>query len=349
MSAHNRSHRGGEFVFDLYGEEAEPIWGEGDRVLWPDGEGLMLAGGQGAGKSAVAQQLALARTGVRPGLFLDHSVQSLPKGREVLYLAMDRPRQIQRSLRRMVSVSDRRLLDRRLIVHAGPLLGIDIARTPLALADWVEENHPKATDVIVDSLKDLAVGLVEDEVGAAVNIALQELLAQGRQVLVLHHDRKTPSSSGRRDKTIDDIYGSRWLTAGMGSVFWLDGTPGAKRVLLRHLKQPIEPVGPIHIAHDHTTGTSAPFRIETDILVFLSRRLQGATLDEIAIGCFGGDGDAGKRKARRALNKLVKDKALVYTRGGSGGPGGGGTPARWMVAGERSTGPAKRKLKETAA
>ena len=64
-----------------------------------------------------------------------------------------------------------------------------------------------ASVVIVDSLKDAAVELPDDEVGALWNRAVQTTLAAGVEVLVLHHQRK--GQQGSRPKAIDDVYGSR--------------------------------------------------------------------------------------------------------------------------------------------
>ena len=105
--------------------------------------------------------------------------------------------------------------------------------------------------VVVDSLKDAAVGLSEDEVGAGWNRAAQGLLATGRNLLVLHHRKKQAKNA----KTgLDDVYGSTWLTSGMGSVVLLDGNPGDPLVEFRHLKFPVSEVGPMKVSHDQASG-----------------------------------------------------------------------------------------------
>jgi hypothetical protein len=105
--------------------------------------------------------------------------------------------------------------------------------------------------VVVDSLKDAAVGLSEDEVGSGWNRAAQGLLATGRNLLVLHHRKKQTKDA----KTgLDDVYGSTRLTSGMGSVVLLDGNPGDPLVEFRHLKFPVSEVGPMKVSHDQATG-----------------------------------------------------------------------------------------------
>ncbi len=76
------------------------VWGNDDAPLAVEGEGLMLFGPQGVGKTTIAQQLVLALAGIR-NKCLGLSVR--PERGKVLYLAMDRPEQIKRSFRRMVS------------------------------------------------------------------------------------------------------------------------------------------------------------------------------------------------------------------------------------------------------
>ena len=48
-------------------------------------------------------------------------------------------------------------------------------------------EHYDAGTVFVDSLKDAALGLSNDEVGAAWNRARQHLLNAGHQLCELHH------------------------------------------------------------------------------------------------------------------------------------------------------------------
>ena len=80
--------------------------------------------------------------------------------------------------------------------------------------------------VVVDSLKDMALRLSEDEVGSAINSAHQLLVANGIDVLSLHHPRKPPGRDHADSRPIiDDLYGSAWLAAGAGSVLFLAKNP----------------------------------------------------------------------------------------------------------------------------
>lgn len=225
-------------------------WGDKDNVLWAEGEGLMLVGPDGVGKTTIAQQLVLARIGLRDNL-LGHPVKRAA-GR-VLYIAADRPRQAARSFGRMVTEADTGILHDRLVVWRGPL-PFDIVHNQKGLADLAELLG--ATDVFVDSLKDVALDLSKDETGSRVNIAIQELIARGIEVCTLHHQRKEGRDGTGKPKKLSDVYGSRWLTAGMGSVFCVWGEAGDAIVEFLHLKQPAEDIGPLQLIHDHTEGNT---------------------------------------------------------------------------------------------
>lgn len=241
---------GGSFIFDQP-DTVPSVWGDGDSVLWAEGEGLMIAGQQGLGKTTIAQQLVLSRIGVRDPSFLGYSV-ARTKGR-VLYLAMDRPQQAARSFRRMVSEEDKQLLDERLSLWLGPL-DVDALERG-ALLKFVRAVVPDVDTVVIDSAKDMAAGLSDDKVGAGLNMAWQSLIADGIELLILHHERKAGGDS-KRTSQLDDIYGSTWLTSGLGSVMTLTGLPGDAAVTLHHRKQPVEDLGSLKIYHDHSTGTT---------------------------------------------------------------------------------------------
>jgi replicative DNA helicase len=71
-----------------------------------------------------------------------------------------------------------------------------------------------ADTVVVDSLKDAAIGLNDDEVGAGWNRARQTAIAAGVEVVELHHQRKSAGGARASHPGIDDVYGSTWLTSG---------------------------------------------------------------------------------------------------------------------------------------
>jgi replicative DNA helicase len=315
-----RHVRGDEFILGGEDDDEMPaIWGSGGEVLWPDGESLWIAGGVGVGKSTILQQLILHGIGVRLGPFLGYQV-AMPEG-VVGYVAADRPTQIRRSFRRMVTYADADLLAERLDVWRGQF-PFDLATAPVGeLADFVEARGWSV--LAIDSLKDVTSGTTDDDDGLAINRQLQEVLVRGVQVVVNHHDRKGDTKRGG-PKGLDDLYGSRWLGAGAGSVLYVAGEPGSDEVELRHLKIPVDRIGPLTLRHDQSTGTTvvsgtpiprrvrAPGQGEADVLAFLNA--QGAKVETSVVAeAIGAD----VQLVRRWLRRLKDDGKVDSTRVGT--------------------------------
>jgi len=207
----------------------------------------------------------------------------------------------------MVVEGDAPALRERLAVWKGPL-PVNVLERPSMLADWIAAEFPGVSDVFVDSLKDLAPKLSDDEVGSKLNMARQELLARGLQVVEAHHQRKEQRGQGA-PKTLADVYGSRWLTAGAGSVLLLWGEPGDLVVELLHLKQPAEPFGPHKLLHDHVHGRSALYE-PGDLLETLERSPAGMLVADAARALYETSGTPTPNqveKARRKLNRLIEN------------------------------------------
>jgi hypothetical protein len=321
-----RSMLGDQFALDL--PPALPaLIGSGSEALAVDGEATVPAGGDGVGKSSLNQQIALARIGLRRD-FLGLAVA--PAAGRVLYLAMDRPQQIRRSLGRMVSEADRAVLRERFVTWSGPL-PIDPLGSPQNLADWIrDEFGDDISDVFVDSYKDLAPGLAEDKPGAQLNLAMQEVLARGIQWFGIHHQRK-PAADRTADYGLADVYGSRWLTAGAGSVIMVLGDAGDATVELRHVKQPASVVGPLLVKHDHSRGVSS--RVVANMSVaglLMEREGQRWTVRQLAQEMFGEFSDGHRKRIERDLRRLASDPANgVHTESGKRGGSAGSTPAEW--------------------
>jgi len=312
---------GGDFILDAP-DTVPAVWGTGDDVLWARGEALMLVGGPGVGKTTVAGQLVRARLGMAETV-LGWPVQ---RGqRRLLYLAMDRPQQIARGLRRLFTEADRDHLNGRLEVWKGP--------PPADFAQSVETllNMARSADadtIVVDSLKDAAIGLVDDTVAAGYNRARQLAIAAGIEVLELHHQVKRGANGGTPN-TLADVYGSMHLTSGAGSVVLLAGAAGDPIVELRHLKQPASDVGPLRVMHDHATGTSRVWH-SADLLAMAHASHVGITAKAAAQALFSTDDPKPNdiEKARRRLDALTNSGDLYRRDPVRGGPNGS-TPATW--------------------
>lgn len=294
----NHAISGADFILNQPGN-VPAVWGSGSQVLWSQGEALLLVGQSGVGKSTVVQQLALRRIGVHSRLFLGLPVTK--DARKLLYLALDRPLQIARSLKRMVTASDRAALGQ-MVVWPRPL-PFDVVKDPADLAAFT--THLGAGTLIVDSLKDMSVGLERAEVGHSIAHAFQHLVAAGIEVAATHHRRKSSGDNQKANK-LDDSYGSAFLPATAGSVVALEGTAGAMRVSLVHQKQPAEAVGPLDLIHDHQAGTTD---LETSVepLKLMASKPHGLTAKELAAAETGVSDPERKdvEQARRRLKKLV--------------------------------------------
>lgn len=302
------------------------LWGAGEQILWPEGEALMIAGGQGLGKTTLAGQLIRAQLG------LEVSVLNLPvmpvEGR-ILYLAMDRPRQARRSMQRQFHPTERDFITGRLLIRSGPPLA-DIAQRPTLLSEMAQDAE--ASVIYLDSLKDAAIGLSSDEVGAAYNRARQYTLANGCELCELHHLVKR-NPVGGAPSSVADIYGSTWLTSGAGSVILLTGEPGDPVVNFRHVKQAAEEVGPYRLLHDHVAGRlTVDYQVDLVKLV-RSRGASGLTAKSAAqvITEKADPTRAEIQKARRRLDKLVDSGVLIRSEGSKGGADGG-VPANYFLA-----------------
>jgi hypothetical protein len=294
---------GGPFIHDLP-PGIDAVWGSGEDVLWAQGESLIVAGPQGVGKSTLAGLL------IR-GMITGEPVLGYPVKRHdrVLYLAMDRPRQIARALRRQLGQIDRATLDERLVVWEGPPVE-DLAKdTDRLLGMMMLAN---AQVVVVDSLKDAAIGLNDDQVGAGWNRARQKVLAVGGEVLELHHQRK---SNGDASAKIERLYGSIWITSGSGSVVLLEGEPGDPLIQMAHLKTPANEVGPYTLIHDGPSG-SMTIHAQVDVVAMAEEAVRkgggGLVVNAAAQAIFETTMPSANEieKARRKLEAAVKAKRL---------------------------------------
>jgi hypothetical protein len=302
----DRAVDGAAFILDQPPGIAS-LWGEGTAVLWAEGEALMTAGLQGLCKTTLAGLLLRAQLGLGDGLVLGLPVQ--PIDGRMLYLAMDRPRQIARSLRRQFTEADRAVLAQGLVILRGPPPA-DLAAQPTLLAGLAD--HYGADVVYVDSVKDAALRLSTDEVGAAYNRARQHLLMTGCQICELHHTVKR-GPDGAPPKSIADVYGSAWLTNGCGSVILLTGEPGDPIIGMQHVKQPAGEVGPWRLLSDPADG-QLTIEHQADLVDLVKvKGVDGLTARDAAAALFDTSKPtrAQKEKARRKLVNLEADEVLM--------------------------------------
>ncbi|WP_425003864.1 AAA family ATPase [Mycolicibacterium sp. S3B2] len=319
---------GGAFIFDG-GRRVTPLWGVDDDVLWAEGESLMIAGAMGLGKTTLLGLLVREQLGLGEGHLLGFPVQ--PIDGPILVLAMDRPRQAARAMLRQFDESDRAVLDERLKVWPAPP-PMDLAANTDILLELARDAG--AAVVYLDSLKDAAVGLSEDEVGARYGRARQKLLADGRQLCELHHTTKR-NPNGGPPREVTDIYGSTWLTNGTGSILLLTGEPGDPIIDCRHVRQPVHEVGPLTLLHDQDAGQITIHRRADLVELAAAAGPDGVTARTAAVALFGAAEEnfsptrAQVEKAKRRLDKLVPD----FLERIDGSPGGESKrPTVWFPA-----------------
>lgn len=308
----DRTSDGASFLLDAPAT-VPAIWGRGHQIAWARDEALMIYAPQGVGKTTVGGQLALARAGIGSGEVFGLPVA--PDDKRVLYIAADRPQQIRRSFARMVTPADHQQLADKLVFWSGPL-PFNIVDDPQTLAAFALDHG--AGSLFADSIKDLAVGLANDEVGAAVNLAIQHVIAAGIQVVDLHHPRKAQVGNAK-PRTLDDVFGSTWLTSGHGSVILLWGKAGDAIVEVEHLKQPDEPIGPFKVIHDHVTGHSTRWQA-VELVDILRNRPNGMSVRDAAVAMFAVTDPEPNvlEKARRRLRALVTEGVAYIDEGGDG-------------------------------
>jgi replicative DNA helicase len=300
-----RRLNGAEFVLDGPAE-VEPVWGGGDVVAHAKGEPLMLVAPPGVGKTTLALGHCLRRIGIRDDDLLGLPVR-MGRGRS-LYLACDRPRQIARAAARSLTEADRDALELGLSVWSGPLPFSLGTCEPGTFAEFVTSD-PDVDTVYIDSLKDVATKLSDDETGGRVNGEFQRVIAAGVEVVVLHHQRKG-NADNRKPKALDDVYGSTWLTSGMGSVVLLWGQAGDPVIEVRTLKPAVGELGPLQVSVNHETGEVIE-RGSVD-LCELASASNGVSAREAAVALYDSDHPtkADVERARRKLLALVRDEQV---------------------------------------
>lgn len=333
-SSKARRMAGADFFLDLP-KEAPVLWGDGNEILWIDGEPLMIVGDDGTGKSTIDHQLLAARLGITSEV-LEYSVA--PADGTVVYLAMDRPEQARRAGRRLFPEDlgiDFRSQLQNLAVWTGPL-PFDPLSSPEVLADWLHSEFGQVSEVHADSLKDLASNLTADEVGSRLNLAIQEVIGRGINWLGLHHQRKA-NGDNRSPDALADVYGSRWLTAGHGSILMLTRAKGDKDyVELSQVKEPADRIRKLTLRHDRGRGKTLVVQSAFDLETALTIAGEGgATVTEAVASIYPDElpSDSLKRKVFRRLEAKVKDGEVVKIEGIKGGTGGS-QPARYVLRDE---------------
>ena len=319
----NATTQGGSFILDDQTSD-DYWWGDGQDILAMRGEAVVLAANTGVGKTTLAAQVIAAWIGTQPDAL---GCQVRGDGRKVLLLAMDRPKQAARALRRIFGAEHRELLDAMLVVRKGPPPA-QITSDPTVWATLAAEHD--AGLVIVDGLKDATSELNGDEAGLAANQAMQSVIASPSELLVLHHLR-IGVAGGK--PSLDDLYGSTWIPSGAGSVIVLQGLAGGDKVKLHHLKSPVDAVGPWDIALNTATGTMHRMNHDDLRAIVTSAGTRGVDAKQAAVALYrdADPTDEIVKRVKRMLDKRAKDGDFIVRAGERGGRGGS-APTRYSIA-----------------
>lgn len=315
--------QGASFVLDDQTSD-DWWWGNGSDILAMRGEAVVLAANTGTGKTTLAGQVIAAWIGAQPDAL---GCQVRSDGRKVLLLAMDRPKQAARALRRIFTDEHRELLDQMLIVRKGPPPA-QITSDPTVWATLAAEHD--AGLIIIDGLKDATSELNGDEAGLAANQAMQSVIAAGCELLVLHHLR-IGVAGGK--PSLDDLYGSTWIPSGAGSVIVLQGLAGGDTVKLHHLKSPVDAVGPWDIALNTATGTMRRMNHDDLRAIVTSAGSHGIDAKQAAVVMYQDPDPSDEivKRVKRILDKRAKQGDFIVRAGERGGRGGS-APTRYSIA-----------------
>ncbi len=227
-----------------------------------------------------------------------------------------------------------RTLHDRLVVWSGPLPRSVVADTHILIK---MAAHYKADTVVIDSVKDIVPRLTDDEAGITFNTAVQHCLRAGVEVLMLHHNRKNNGGHSSQLRDLASVYGSVWLTAGVGSVISLEGKQGNPRIRFKSVKN-IADAFEFELMTDFRLGRHSRV-VEFEPTAWLREKgSEGATVRQLAcrMFCTSTPERAHRDKARHVLETMVRHSKAEKSEGKQGGAGGG-TPSRYVYLEHSST------------
>ncbi len=223
-----------------------------DKILWADREPLMVCADTGQGKTTWLQNMIKAGIGLIP----DVAGYQVRQFNRILYLVMDRPEQARHSLGRLIVGTETSRWNEKVVVQHGSA-PFTLNQTSIWLAEAAEAAG--ADCVMVDSLMNIASGMSEDDEGTRINEAHQEVCRRGIQLVIAHHPRKRSPQDRGKAYGLDDIYGSKFIAGGCGSVLffhsWQDVPGNMSTFCIDHIKSPAGRVDIPLLRIDKRTGS----------------------------------------------------------------------------------------------
>jgi hypothetical protein len=157
----------------------------------------------------------------------------------------------------------------------------------------------------------------DEERANMYNRARQLCLAHDIEWIELHHNRKA-NGDGKEPRSIDDIYGNRFITAGAGSALYFHGEPSDPIVKLAQLKAPYGEFFPKDVAIDKVHGTMEFYEATSIASILTVAGRAGITTLDIAKQVYGvkAPSKADKERVRRKLQIMADRGAVTRTHGG---------------------------------
>ena len=311
-------------------ETLPAIWGYGERAYWTSGEFGILYGGDGTNKTTLAHGL-LAGMLSFPGRekVLGYPVTPLRPDVAVIYLALDRPRQIERSWSRFHPGEYQDLTEGRLVVWPKGVPS-EVINHPEWFLPWLEElawrevkKRPGA--VIIDNAIDAFGDFAKTENATLAGWILNDLARNDVDTLALAHDKKEQGATPRKfpPASMDGLYGGRNFRAKSGTVVNLWKPPGNDIGLLTvtQFKEPSEQIPRATFLVDPATARMTPLN-DLDLWTYLEKSGQEIDLKTAASMDHkkdGGDLTAAEKEAtRRKLDGWVETGEVESRKTGKG-------------------------------
>lgn len=222
-----------------------------DKILWANQEPLMVVAETGQGKSTLLQNIIKAGIGLLP----DVAGFQVRQFHRVLYLVMDRPEQARHSFARLVQPDEVDVWNEKVIIHHGSA-PFTLNQTKFWLREAAEAAD--ADCVVTDSLMNITNGMSDDEEGTKINEAHQDCCRGGIQLALAHHPRKRMPQDVKKAYSLDDVYGSKFIAGGCGSVLfihsWVDEPGMTSTFAIEQVKSPAGKVEIPPLRVDRRTG-----------------------------------------------------------------------------------------------
>lgn len=196
---------------------------------------MILAGEPGVGKSQLSMRFLMAAA-MGESSYLGFPIQT---GRKGLYISLEMPtvelKSLFQTMLRSASSDDRVALDHNLYwIDRGEHLNFRDERVQAQIEELISTYGLEL--VVIDSLSKMGLRNMQDEEGVLDLYAWFDHVRNkyGCSLWIIHHNRK--SNGDRKADTQDDVFGSRFITAGATTVITMARTKTVSNIKLKFEK-----------------------------------------------------------------------------------------------------------------